>query len=506
MDDRFDVPDNRDSVHENYHYYRFEDRGETVPDLRSGKEVRSRESFGKKIATTAVLALVFGLVSGVAFQAVNRLSAVLLPSRTSAVTENSAALSAAGPVTEETEVSTFTVQSGGLNTGATVADVAAEGLPSIVAITSVSIQEIPDFFGQFWGFGGMQKYPSTGSGSGIIVGRNEDELLIATNSHVVTGADTITVCFIGSDVQSAQRETESMASGEAELGTENAVSGKLKGEDAANDLAVIAVKLSDIPQSTLEQLSVAELGDSESLVVGEQVVAIGNALGFGQSVTSGYVSALNRAITTSDGATNDSLIQTDAAINPGNSGGALLNMRGQVVGINSAKYADNAVEGMGYAIPMATARPILEELMNRKTRDLVEDKDKAAYLGVSLLDLTSEMIQMYDLPKGAYVKEVTPGGPAEAAGLRKGDILSAMDGQNVRGREDVIGKLAYYEAGEEISLVIYRSSGGEYEAQTVSLVLGRKEETYYDDLSRESEISQRGRPDPGIENFFNYFG
>ena len=353
-----------------------------------------------------------------------------------------------------------------------VSDVAKAAMPTVVAITSVSIQEIPNYFRAFgFGYGDTQQYSSEGSGSGIIVGENDDELLIATNNHVVDGATTLSVCFAGNDVVNAEAETVNMSSesdSDGDVNVEDAVSAKIKGTDETNDLAVVAVQKSDIPEDTLSQIKIAQLGDSDSVEVGEQVVAIGNALGYGQSVTSGWISALNRS-TTSDG-----LIQTDAAINPGNSGGALLNMQGEVVGINSAKYADSAVEGMGYAIPISKAQPILENLMNRQTRDKVEDDSKAAYLGVTSADLSMEAIQMYDMPEGAFVIRVDKDSAAGEAGIQKGDIIVSFDGQTVSGREALENKLAYYEAGESVDVVVSRADNGEYVQKTISVTLGNR--------------------------------
>ena len=359
-----------------------------------------------------------------------------------------------------------------------VSDVAKAAMPTVVAITSVSIQEIPNYFRAFgFGYGDTQQYSSEGSGSGIIVGENDDELLIATNNHVVDGATTLSVCFAGNDVVNAEAETVNMSSesdSDGDVNVEDAVSAKIKGTDETNDLAVVAVQKSDIPEDTLSQIKIAQLGDSDSVEVGEQVVAIGNALGYGQSVTSGWISALNRSISTSDGTTSDGLIQTDAAINPGNSGGALLNMQGEVVGINSAKYADSAVEGMGYAIPISKAQPILENLMNRQTRDKVEDDSKAAYLGVTSADLSMEAIQMYDMPEGAFVIRVDKDSAAGEAGIQKGDIIVSFDGQTVSGREDLENKLAYYEAGESVDVVVSRADNGEYVQKTISVTLGNR--------------------------------
>ena len=223
----------------------------------------------------------------------------------------------------------------------------------------------------------------------------------------------------------------------------------------------------------MNEIKIAQMGSSDDLVVGEQVVAIGNALGYGQSVTSGWISALNRNISTEDGEASG-LIQTDAAINPGNSGGALLNMNGEVIGINAAKYADSQVEGMGYAIPISKAEPILEELMNRETRDKVEDSSKVGYMGVKAADLTTEAIQMYNMPAGAFITEVTEGGAADNAGIKKGDIIVKLDGQKVSGKDDLVDKLQYYEAGETIEVVISRANSGEYKEQTVEVTLGSK--------------------------------
>ena len=357
---------------------------------------------------------------------------------------------------------------------------------SSTAITSVSIQEIPNYFRAFgFGYGDTQQYSSEGSGSGIIVGENDDELLIATNNHVVSGATTLTVCFAGSDVVGAEEETQAIASSsdssfsentgsEGDADVENAVSAKIKGTDEENDLAVIAVEKSDIPEETMKEIKIAQLGSSDDLVVGEQVVAIGNALGYGQSVTSGWVSALNRDISTEDSEASG-LIQTDAAINPGNSGGALLNMSGEVIGINAAKYADSQVEGMGYAIPISRAKPILEDLMNRQTREKVSAEEKG-YLGVVLSNLTTEAIQMYDMPEGAFVRGVEEKSPAEKGGICKGDIIVKFDGQSVTSGDDLLEKLQYYKSGEKIEAVVARATDGEYQESTVEITLGSRSE------------------------------
>ena len=434
--------------------------------------------FGRKAATAVSLAVIFGLVSGVVFQGVNMAADKLGVNSNSSSTqvEKTQTLTETEDSTDssssDSAVKNIVAESG------TVAGVAQATMSSIVAITSVSVQEIPSFFGY-----GTRQYQSAGSGSGIIVGENDDELLIATNNHVVSGATTLTVCFAGSDVVGAEEETQAMASSdssfsgntgsEGDADVENAVSAKIKGTDEENDLAVIAVEKSDIPEETMKEIKIAQLGSSDDLVVGEQVVAIGNALGYGQSVTSGWVSALNRDISTEDSEASG-LIQTDAAINPGNSGGALLNMKGEVIGINAAKYADSQVEGMGYAIPISKAEPILEELMNRETRDKVEDSSKVGYMGIKAADLTTEAIQMYNMPAGAFLTEVTKGGAADKAGIKKGDIIVKLDGQKVSGKDDLVSKLQYYESGETIEVVIARADSGEYKEQTVEVTLGSK--------------------------------
>ena len=283
------------------------------------------------------------------------------------------------------------------------------------------------------------------------------------------------LCFVGNDVANAEEETVDMSQNDGDVNVEDAVSAKIKGTDETNDLAVVAVQKSDIPEDTLSQIKIAQLGNSDDMKVGEQVVAIGNALGYGQSVTSGWISALNRSISTDDG-TSSGLIQTDAAINPGNSGGALLNMQGEVIGINSAKYADSAVEGMGYAIPISEAQPILENLMNRQTRDKV-DPDNAGYLGVVPADLSTEAIQMYDMPEGAFVIRVEKNSAAGDVGIQKGDIITGFDGQTVSGKDDLESKLAYYAAGETVDVVVSRADNGEYVEKTFQVTLGSRNGT-----------------------------
>lgn len=448
-----------------YEHYQFHEEQGTVlkPSGPSGHR-RNQNSFQKKAGTTIALAVIFGLVAAVVFQAANFAADRFLNTVKSSVqikTTDSVDLQE----TASDDSTADKVLSDSEN--GTVAAVAQASMPSVVAITTVSVQEIPSFFGY-----SSRQYKSASTGSGIIVGDNDDELLIATNNHVVDGATTLSVCFIGDDVANAETETVN-AGDNGDLNVEDAVSAKIKGTDADNDLAVVAVKKSDIPEDTLNQIKIAQIGSSDDLAVGQQVVAIGNALGYGQSVTSGWISALNRTISTDDGTNSTGLIQTDAAINPGNSGGALLNMKGELIGINSAKYADSAVEGMGYAIPISKAKPILEELMNRETREKV-DSSKKGYLGVSLASLTTEAIEMYNMPTGAFVRSVEDDSPAQEAGICKGDIIVKFDGQKVSDGDDLLDKLQYYKSGEKIEAVIARATNGEYEENTIELTLGTR--------------------------------
>lgn len=415
-----------------------------TPD-KSAKPPKKEKSHGtgKKFLVTVGLAMVFGIVAGGVMFGVNALGNHLTGQDETPQTQ----IQVPSTETPETKLPQSEAVSASVSDQYTVSEVASICMPSVVSITNASVKTVQDFFG------GVQQYPIESTGSGIIVGQNEKELLIATNNHVVEGADTITVAFNDDAVYEAQ----------------------IKGNAADSDLAVIAVKLEDMSEETLGSIKVVTLGDSDSLQIGEQVVAIGNALGYGQSVTSGWVSAVNREMVDSDGNSTDKLIQTDAAINPGNSGGALLNMRGELIGINSAKAAATEVEGMGYAIPIATAQPILDELMNRETR-YKADEDKAAYIGVTCMSVESEASKMYGIPTGAFVDSVEEGGPAEAAGIKKGDIIVKFDGITITGSTELVSKLEYYEAGETVDVVISRAENGEYKEQTVSVTLGKRSE------------------------------
>ena len=335
-------------------------------------------------------------------------------------------------------------------------------MPSIVSITNKSVQEVQNYFSMF-GYGGQaQEVESTSVGSGIIIGKNDTELLIVTNNHVVEGADTLSASFIDNSVYEAT----------------------IKGTDSDNDLAVIAVPLSSISDDTMSQIAVAAVGDSDSLKVGEQVVAIGNALGYGQSVTTGIVSATDRTLSSSDSSDSNALIsstvttketptyiQTDAAINPGNSGGALVNMKGEVIGINSAKLASTEVEGMGYAIPITRVSSIIEELMNETTRTKVADSQKSS-IGIAGITVDSNINAAYGIPAGVYVASVTPGSGAEAAGIRKGDVITKFDGKTVSTIQELKEKLQYYAAGEAVSITVQSpGEGGLYTEKEMTITL-----------------------------------
>lgn len=325
-----------------------------------------------------------------------------------------------------------------------VSDIAEGMMPAMVSITNISVQEVQSYFGLF-GRGGTQTQQSQSSGTGIIIGENSDELLIVTNNHVVDEATTLSVCFVDNEVCEAT----------------------IKGTDPDNDLAVIAVKLSDVKSQTAEVIKAAKIGDSDTLKVGQQVVAIGNALGYGQSVTTGIVSALNRQIDSTDAI----MIQTDAAINPGNSGGALVNMNGEVVGINSAKFSSTEVEGMGYAISITTAMPIIEDLMNRTTRELVSDGN-ASYLGISGETITASVSAAYGIPQGIYITTVSSDSPLQDAGIPAKSILTYFDGIRVTSVSNLEKRLQYYAAGETVDVTFQVLSGNKYTEKTVQITLG----------------------------------
>ena len=376
----------------------------------------------------------------------------------------------------------------GKDTGSTakgsldVSEIVSEALPSIVSITTKSVQEVQNYFGMYGMYGyapQQQEQEVEGSGSGIIVGKNDDELLIATNYHVVEGADTLSVAFTDG----------------------NAVEASVKGFDEERDLAVVSVSLDDVEDDTMDAISIANIGSSDDLKVGEQVVAIGNALGYGQSVTTGIVSAKNRRMdsdnnTVTDGSDDSSdgvnLIQTDAAINPGNSGGALLNMEGEVVGINSAKLASTEVEGMGYAIAISDVTDILQNLMNETSRDKLDDSEHGV-LGIKGSSVSSEAVQMYGIPAGVFVKEVTEGGAADKAGLKANSVITEFNGKAVSSIDQLIEYLSYYEPDEEVELTVQVPHGTSYKEETVKVTLD--ENTDADDSDDNDKDSKKSKKD-----------
>ena len=359
-----------------------------------------------------------------------------------------------------------------------VSDIVEETMPSIVSITTKSVEEVQSYYGMFGQYGAYspEQREVQGSGSGIIIGKNDTELLIATNYHVVDGAETLSVGFCDS----------------------TACEAKVKGYDSEKDLAVVAVSLDDIDSDTMDAISIATIGNSDNLKVGEQVVAIGNALGYGQSVTTGIVSAKNRQLNSDDtvgdydsdsnSATN--LIQTDAAINPGNSGGALLNMNGEVVGINSAKLASTEVEGIGYAIAISDVTDTIESLMNEEPRDKVEDH---GVLGITVQTVDSAVTEAYGVPEGVLVREVTEGGAADDAGIEARSIITKFAGKTVTTKEQLVDFLSYYEPGEDVELTIEVPDGKEYKEETVTVTLGKSEDTQNAD-SKDSQ-NQDGATD-----------
>lgn len=401
-------------------------------ETKTGTEKKKKEmTLQKKWGMVVAMALVFGLIAGGTMYGVNAAANRLYSQNHISQTDT-------------TEASTSESSSG-------VAQVADNAMPSVVTISTMSVEEMRSFFG------GTQQYEVEGAGTGVIIGENDTELLIASNNHVVEGASSLSVGFID----------------------ESTVSAEIKGTDAENDLAVISVKLSDISTDTMNQIKIASIGDSDKLQLGEQVVAIGNALGYGQSVTSGYVSALNRDLSLTDESGNTinstGLIQTDAAINPGNSGGALLNMNGELIGINEAKSGTTSsgttVDNIGFAIPINKAQESLQNLMNQETREKVSE-DQASYIGIQGASVSSDEQEKFSIPAGVVVASVVEDGPAAQAGIQEGDIITELDGRSVSSIEGLQDTLQYYAAGETVDIVVQRADNGSYQEQTLSITLG----------------------------------
>ena len=426
----------------NYQYGGSQPGGQNgdQPEHKPHKEKKPHKNL-MRAAAVAGFAILFGVVSSAVFLATNVVGGRLLGLRSS---------------DETTTVSSDKISNGtSLSTSSSVvtsdvSDVVDKVMPSIVSITSMSVQEVQSFFG------GTYEQTSEGAGTGIIIGKNDTELLIVTNNHVVEGSDTLTVTF----------------------NDQSSVEANIKGTDAAYDVAVISVALDQISDDTMDAISVATLGDSTNLKIGEPAIAIGNALGYGQSVTTGVISALGRSVSTTDtqtGETQESgakLIQTDAAINPGNSGGALVNVNGEVIGINSAKLTGESVEGIGYAIPISDVSDLIQNLMNQETKTKVPENERGL-LGITGMSVSDAFSQQIDVPAGVYVMEVSSGSGADKAGMTKGSIITAINGSSIDSMEALQEQLQYYAKGETVSLtILVPQSNGEYDEQTLDVTLG----------------------------------
>lgn len=413
-------------------------------DGKTPKKKKEHKKMPKAVAVTG-LALMFGVVSSATFLTTNYVETKVLKLGTtqkSTSTTSTSAVTSNASLTKTSSVVTSDVSS-----------VVENVMPSIVSITNMSVQEVQNYFG------GTSKQESESAGTGIIISQNDSELLVVTNNHVVAGSDTLTVTF---------------ADG-------NSVEANIKGTDSEYDVAVVAVPLDSISEDTKKAISVATLGDSTELKVGEPAIAIGNALGYGQSVTTGVISALNRSVSETDQTTGETtessvkLIQTDAAINPGNSGGALVNASGEVIGINSSKLVGDSVEGVGYAIPISDVSDLIENLMNQETKTKVAEADQGA-IGIKGMSVSTEYSQQLNMPEGVYVSEVTKGGGAEKAGMTRGCIITGINGTTVSSKDDLQEQLQYYAKGDEVELTIQvPQSNGEYQEQSVNVTLGAKQ-------------------------------
>lgn len=461
-----------------YDRYRQEDGGAEGRVPKKGKRKRGK-AYGGRIAAAVVLTVVFvAFCVGISYLAVGSMQSQVAAVQEQAgeegqqvngaqdgQTQGSAAQDsedldgdAQTPQQDSGIESAGTIQESGEVTAVVtdVTDVVEKVMPACVSITNNFTEQVQDFWGQIY------SQDEEASGSGIIIGENDSELLIVTNNHVVDSADTIHVQFIDGENVEAQ----------------------IKGTDPAVDLAIIAVNMDDIPFSTREEIRIAQMGDSDALKIGEPAIAIGNALGYGQSVTTGVISALNRTLEVSETGSSNALIQTDAAINPGNSGGALLNINGEVIGINSSKIGGNVVEGMGYAIPISTARPIIEELMQRETKSRVSAEERG-YLGISCINVTSDLSETFGMPEGIFVAQVYEGTGADRAGLVRGDIITAFAGTTVRNQDELTRQMEYYKAGETVEITIMQGSPTGYQPKNVEITLSS-----YDELNEGSQRAQ----------------
>ena len=415
-----------------YTYYKPE-----PDDMNGMNEETPKPKKNRKVPKPVKLVcagVAFGLVASVTFQAGNYVGTKVFGTTTTNGKTAKTAQTVDGAKLTTSSSSTGTSD---------IATIAKNAMPSIVSITNMSVQEVQSFFG------GTQQQESTSVGSGIIIGQTDSELLILTNNHVVEGNEKLTVSFVDNE----------------------SVEANVKGTDSTKDLAVVAVKISDVKDSTMDEIAVATMGDSSKLEVGEQVIAIGNALGYGQSVTSGIVSATERTL---DGYEGGTLIQTDAAINPGNSGGALLNSNGEVIGINTAKVATDSVEGMGYAIPISDASDTIQNLMNQETKTKVSEAAQG-YLGIQGVDVSDESAKMYNMPTGVYISDVVKNGGAQQAGLTKGSVITGLEGTTISDMNSLKEQLQYYRVGDKVKVTVQvPGNNGEYTEKTVEVTLGSK--------------------------------
>lgn len=441
------------------------------PNPKPKKRKKPSSGKGKKVAGLVLSGVLFGLVAGGTMVGVNYFGNKLTGSEKQASAQVST-------------VATIDAGSKSESSGNDLADVAEAVMPSIVSITNTSVQTVRSWFQSY-------EQEVTGSGSGIIIGQDKDSILIVTNNHVIDGAREIAVAFCDETVAAAT----------------------VKGTDSTADLAVVEVKTADMDEDTLSKIKVAALGSSDELRVGERAIAIGNALGYGQSVTGGYISAVNRSVDTDD--TTMKMIQTDAAINPGNSGGALLNAAGEVIGINTIKFVDSQVEGMGYAIPISSAIPIINDLMNHE----VIDEGERGYLGIQGNDITAEYAQGFNMPKGVYVVKIVEGSPADSCDLRAGDIITKFAGRDIVSMDNLQGILANKKAGEEVEMIVQRSNEkGEYEEVSLTITLGAKKDMPESKMPSTEETTTENEemypyyedgqmdPDEFFEEFERFFG
>lgn len=419
-----------------YNYYNPDDGQFQNHNSQGSSDHQNKPKKITKVIAIIGLAIIFGVVSSVVF-----LSTSYIGTNVLGLNKNSKS---------NVKTTTTSVTKSSSVVTSDVSSIVDDVMPSVVAITNMSVQEVQNFWGQ------TSQYQSESCGTGIIIAKTDDELLVVTNNHVIADSETLTVTF----------------------DDDTSVDADVKGSDSEHDLAVIAVPLDKISSDTMDKIAVATLGDSTALQVGEPAIAIGNAMGYGQSVTTGVISAVNRESTTTDEQTGETegtgvkLIQTDAAINPGNSGGPLVNANGEVIGINSSKLASTTVEGMGYAIPISDVSDIIDNLMNQETKHKVAE-DKKGYLGVKGYDVTSESAEKYNMPTGVYVAEVVKGGGAEEAGITKGNVITALNGTTVDSMEALQKELGYYEVGKTVSVTIQvPENNGEWTEKTVDVKLG----------------------------------